>query len=941
MKHLFTLGLLGFVFLGGFCSFGETEKIKVIGSHIKRTQIEGPSPVIVIDKEQINISGHHSLSDVLRDLPVSISGGARENSYSDAAHVAAVGMRASAGNPLILLNGRRIVPISGGGGSAININNIPISAVERIELLTDVAGVSALYGADSLGGVINIVTKKDYKGIEWQVKGSLAQRKEGNSFTGIASFIDFWDWNRKDFSGKGDQLTLSASYGGEKDDISYFASSQLRMHTSLYSRDRSFGTLKDKTEFTVSSSPGNWSDDNGQTWHPAPGCPPDRIDENKCKLDYSIYPQLTPQILQGSIYLQAEKPFGEGLLKGQAIISSTRSHSIVSPAPDKLGKPNKPTDPNYLIPVTSVQQWIPQAKAPVTLLYRVVDEKNGGQREQVLWDHFIQTTTSFSRPVTNKIDFEGHFNAGINFYKQTGYNYFNKETLFTMLNSGQWKPLEPDKNKKGDISSASYNPTQDVFSTLVSVEPLLTGELTEIKNQPISFALGGFGAWNYYHDINDPITKAGKQWGGGVAADGGGYRFFGGVFTELSVLIMKKIEVQVAGRSDYYSDLGLSWQEIDIPLVRLPIPFSPKLALSYQIIDEVKLRASFGMGYQAPSLGDIYVDEIVDYPSSRDYFRCPEAGNYYETHKKASECSEGKAYKTYLRPNKNIKPTLSQAFNIGIVLEPVKEFSMSMDYYRNVAWNIASLISLTELTKLEKQIGTDNLKQATNGSYIHRYPSGEIEYVVSVPGNFSNDLNHGLDIKAHLELPIKKGWNMTVKNEHSHIMYAENQEFQSLPTKTQVPFYQWIQSIFKKAKNTKDTGPGARKNHFTHHGLPRWRNRLTLGFKNKDLGQTYNIVLHNIPSQLQTNAYRNKTVSELQKMKTSDNTDYLIDYYWQIDLQGQFDLTKNQQLTVGIRNVLGLDRPEGPVWERGMGYVNSSLYDIRGRTIDVGYIYKL
>ena len=74
-----------------------------------------------------------------------------------------------------------------------------------------------------MGGVINIVTKKNQHGGQVNVQGTIVQREEGNGLSSFASLIDFWNWNAEDdltaWNGKGDKLSIDASYGGSKNDI--------------------------------------------------------------------------------------------------------------------------------------------------------------------------------------------------------------------------------------------------------------------------------------------------------------------------------------------------------------------------------------------------------------------------------------------------------------------------------------------------------------------------------------------------------------------------------------------------------------------------------------------------------------------------------------------------------------------------------------------------
>ena len=103
----------------------EVEHFDVIGSHIKKTNIEGPSPVLVIDREQIEMSGYNSLSDVLRSLPVASQGGQMEAALEYPSTRAGTSLRGMRGRDvLVLMNYRRLPPI--GGENSVDLNTIPL-----------------------------------------------------------------------------------------------------------------------------------------------------------------------------------------------------------------------------------------------------------------------------------------------------------------------------------------------------------------------------------------------------------------------------------------------------------------------------------------------------------------------------------------------------------------------------------------------------------------------------------------------------------------------------------------------------------------------------------------------------------------------------------------------------------------------------------------------
>lgn len=144
------------------------DEIVVTGSHILGIENK-TNPVIVIDRTQIEQSGYASTQDLLTSLPQNYAGGNTTQAgfigsgqlngdFSSAINLRGLG----ASSTLVLLNGHRMAP--GVQGTQVDVSSIPIAAIERIEILTD--GASAIYGSDAVGGVVNIITKKDYDGAE-------------------------------------------------------------------------------------------------------------------------------------------------------------------------------------------------------------------------------------------------------------------------------------------------------------------------------------------------------------------------------------------------------------------------------------------------------------------------------------------------------------------------------------------------------------------------------------------------------------------------------------------------------------------------------------------------------------------------------------------------------------------------------------------------------
>ncbi|MGW8127820.1 MAG: TonB-dependent receptor plug domain-containing protein [Stenotrophomonas sp.] len=151
----------------------ELSTVQVTGSRIKRAEVEGPSPVMVISAQQIENEGHATVFEALESLVM--AGGAVETELSGgfSANAHPLNLRGlGPGRSLLLIDGRRAAdyPFPYGGRSNFqNFGNIPSGAVERIEVLA--GGASAIYGADAVSGVVNVVLKRNYEGDVFKLRG--------------------------------------------------------------------------------------------------------------------------------------------------------------------------------------------------------------------------------------------------------------------------------------------------------------------------------------------------------------------------------------------------------------------------------------------------------------------------------------------------------------------------------------------------------------------------------------------------------------------------------------------------------------------------------------------------------------------------------------------------------------------------------------------------
>src|SRR5688572_12080031 len=221
------------------------ERVEVTGSNIKRIQTEGALPLQVISREQIDRAGIFSAEELMTYISANANGldnlssktlivGATDVENRNSTGNSSANLRGlGAGNTLVLLNGRRVA-LHSMKSASVDLNSIPFSAVERVEILKD--GASAIYGTDAIGGVINFILRKDFTGAEVSAYGTMTEGGGGNTRR-YAGTIGFGDINKQRFN-----LLVSADY--QKD-------------TPLKADQRKFGSTGIRPDLGFSQTSGN------------------------------------------------------------------------------------------------------------------------------------------------------------------------------------------------------------------------------------------------------------------------------------------------------------------------------------------------------------------------------------------------------------------------------------------------------------------------------------------------------------------------------------------------------------------------------------------------------------------------------------------------------------------------------------------------------------
>lgn len=159
------------------------QEVIVTGSRIRRAEVDSPSPLVVADREMIETSGFTTIDDVLLTLPQIGAGigGSNQLYDNDDAGAAFVDLRGLGTNrSLVVVNGRRRVSGSR-ASSRVDLNTIPASMIERVEVIS--GGASAIYGADAVSGVVNVITKSDFEGLSFSANGGISDKGDAENWS--------------------------------------------------------------------------------------------------------------------------------------------------------------------------------------------------------------------------------------------------------------------------------------------------------------------------------------------------------------------------------------------------------------------------------------------------------------------------------------------------------------------------------------------------------------------------------------------------------------------------------------------------------------------------------------------------------------------------------------------------------------------------------------
>jgi len=867
MKETILSGALRRIYAGGLLGLGlglsltaqaqseaPMQRVEVTGSSIKRLVSETANPLTVFKSDDFVKQGLTTAQEVLDRIPSNSSSFSSGNVVGGNSSGLPTGGQASADlrglggdKTLVLLNGRRLAnhPYD---GASVDLNMIPVAALERVEVLRD--GASAIYGTDAIGGVINFITKRSVQTTTITAEAVLpradgADEKRVNLSTGFGNLdqdgynvfgvfdyhkIDILTSQQREFSktgvipGRGLNLTSGTTFPGN-----YFDP------TSLVSGNPGFATGCD-----------------------APNSVP-RASNGTCRQDYTRQIDDLPQQKQTAFFGKATFKINND---HQASIEYLHSQN------DVVSHTAPPPQTGLILPITSkyypgnsggVPAQAGLSGAPLNVSWRPteagpreINSKGAADRLSIAaeglfkdWDYKAGFTLSESRSAE-------YFTGG----------YVNDAAFAAGVTNGILNPFgKQDAAGKTYLdSTALRGQVQKGKTRNTGVDAKASRELMDLPGGKLAVAIGGElrreeADFFVNRDIAGQAASSGLS--GSQSTDGA--RTIKAVFGEVNMPLVKDLEVQLAVRYDDYSDVGNTT--------------NPKLGVRWQPAKEVLLRGSASTGFRAPTLFEKNAPRSKNDTNNsyNDPILCP--GGVLANNPIANPLRDCDLQQFKLQGgNQDLSPEKSKTFSAGIVLEPIPQATLALDY-----WNIKLKDKINALP--EEAIFGDYAKYQAR---FLRNPDGSPYAILDLKENLGKVNTDGVDVSLTLRSGPTSVGGFTLTLDGTYVHKYEYQDEREGP---------YTQNVGRYAAN---------------NPVFRWKHNLALNWKLGDWAATL--------AQSFKSGYTD------QNLDIADEFLNKVPSYALWNTSASYTGIKGVTLTAGVKNLLDKDPPfsnQGTLFQKG------------------------
>jgi len=695
----------------------ELEKVVITGSNIKRSESESAENVQVITHEDIQRSGQPTVADFLRTVSSSYAAFNETFTNSFAPGAAGIALRGlSQKNTLVLLNGRRMTNYGFAQNledTFVDLNVIPTSAVDRIEILK--SGANAIYGSDATAGVVNIILKE--KTTERAVEAGGSVTTDGGGATRDAN--------------------LSMGFGNfATDNYNVFVTGSVYKRDELLASQRSYlagqnfnnqpgGYLNwlsaaDYTNDAASPNPTITSafPTCGKVGFPGTVLSTSQLPTSAVGTSCTYNPASQLSVIPGSeranlVTTANFKLSPNWTAFGDIFYSNVKTTSTATPA--SLSQSAIAFSPAS--GVTSVSNTLPVGNpsnpngTPQDINY--IFQSVGGQNYEVISNTY--RVSGGVKGTWQGLDWDSAYGHSENHVSQTTFNGINAYTLASEIANGSFNFLNPS------LTPAANNALRVDFgntskTTLDTLGLKTTGTAFNVWSGPVSFAAGVEIRHESMKNLPDAAEASGAVLNfGEVQVDGS--RSVGAIFGELDVPIVKTLELDLAAREEHYTDVGSN--------------FSPMATIRWQPVSGFTLRGVGSRGFRAPSLPEVAPASSVSFEQVTD----PND----PTHRPSEFIG------VLTSGNPHLKPETSGNLDIGLVMSPLNNVNLSIDYYS---------ISVNHVIATGGTASDIIANPAQHPGQIFYTGSGAISYVTVPYTNLYQIATRGYDVAGDVTFPL-------------------------------------------------------------------------------------------------------------------------------------------------------------------------------------------
>ncbi|RYZ74741.1 MAG: TonB-dependent receptor, partial [Lysobacteraceae bacterium] len=667
------------------------------GSRLKRAEIEGAVPVIVIDRATIDASGDVSVADVLRDSTFASFGNFKPQSGSSAQSLATIDLRGiGSGRTLVLIDGRRAPTNPMAASSGTDLNAIPLAAVERIEILSD--GASAIYGSDAIGGVVNVILRKDFNGAE--LRYGIGQTK----VTG------------------GDLEDAAVTFGISGDRGSLIGGASTSSRGMVFTRDQiGGGTLG------VSIYGNNYyrNDINPATGRPygaqaVPGfaCNSDGFwlqANGRCSFDFNSVAANEASVKNKSIFTRGEYQINDDWsVYMSANVTKVNTFGRYAPVPG----------------IVVVQDGTPNdvVKGDGLATYFYHRFAAAGNR-----DGLTDTTNSdflvgFQGQLSDKVSVDFGIRRSDYKYGDIGRGYVLGSLANAAADAGDYILTDPFGADPAVLQGFTVTISRDSRWKTEEIFGSVNFDLFEMGGGVSNAVVGAEYREDVYYDKYDSLSESGTVLGSAGNSSGGSRNVYAAYF-EWLFPFTSNFDITLAGRYDKYSDYGAD--------------FSPKIAARWQPLDNLTFRASYGQGFRAPGL-DILTQKLTfSAEPVNDPISCQISGA-------PSTCSI--QIDSYSIANPALASEQSTQYSVGVVYDPVDWLDLSLDYYNIKIEDSISQYSSQDIVDCTRDPATYGACPAGLGATFRA--DGSIRTLTTGFANRGLLKTNGLDFRANTDFDL-------------------------------------------------------------------------------------------------------------------------------------------------------------------------------------------